>query len=30
VFASTIGTPIEPRNINRRWDELGVRGASTG
>ena len=22
VFASTIGTPIEPRNINRRWDEL--------
>jgi len=22
VFASTIGTPIEPRNVNRRWDEL--------
>ena len=21
VFASTIGTPIEPRNVNRRWDE---------
>jgi integrase len=25
VFASTIGTPIEPRNINRRWDELRKR-----
>jgi integrase len=25
VFASSIGTPIEPRNINRRWDELRVR-----
>jgi integrase len=25
VFASTIGTPIEPRNINRRWDELKQR-----
>ena len=22
VFASTSGTPIEPRNVNRRWDEL--------
>jgi integrase len=22
VFASAVGTPIEPRNINRRWDEL--------
>jgi integrase len=22
VFASSIGTPIEPRNINRRWDVL--------
>ena len=22
VFASSIGTPIEPRNVNRRWDEL--------
>jgi integrase len=25
VFASSVGTPIEPRNINRRWDELRVR-----
>lgn len=25
VFASTIGTPIEPRNVNRRWDELRQR-----
>jgi integrase len=25
VFASTIGTPIEPRNVNRRWDELRKR-----
>jgi integrase len=30
VFASTIGTPIEPRNINRRWDELRERQAWTG
>ena len=22
VFASSIGTPIEPRNVNRCWDEL--------
>jgi integrase len=22
VFASTIGTPVEPRNVNRRWHEL--------
>ena len=22
VFASSIGTPIEPRNVNRRWDQL--------
>ena len=22
VFASSVGTPIEPRNVNRRWDEL--------
>jgi integrase len=22
VFASAVGTPIEPRNVNRRWDEL--------
>lgn len=25
VFASTIGTPIEPRNGNRRWDEIRER-----
>jgi hypothetical protein len=25
VFASSIGTPIEPRNVNRRWDELRQR-----
>jgi integrase len=25
VFASTVGTPIEPRNVNRRWDELRLR-----
>jgi integrase len=25
VFASTIGTPIKPRNVNRRWDELRPR-----
>lgn len=25
VFASSVGTPIEPRNVNRRWDELRVR-----
>src|SRR5262249_57377626 len=30
VFASTIGTPIEPRNINRRWDELRVRAGLDG
>jgi integrase len=22
VFASSVGTPVEPRNVNRRWDEL--------
>lgn len=22
VFPSSIGTPLEPRNVNRRWDEL--------
>lgn len=22
LFPSSIGTPIEPRNVNRRWDEL--------
>ena len=30
VFASTIGTPIEPRNINRRWDELRERAGLDG
>ena len=25
VFASTVGTPIEPGNVNRRWDELRSR-----
>ena len=25
VFASSIGTPVEPRNVNRRWDELRRR-----
>jgi integrase len=25
VFASSIGTPVEPRNVNRRWDELWRR-----
>jgi len=25
VFASSIGTPIEPRNVSRRWDELWRR-----
>jgi integrase len=25
VFASSIGTPIGPRNVNRRWDELRQR-----
>ena len=25
VFASSRGTPIEPRNVNRRWDELRDR-----
>jgi integrase len=25
VFASTVGTPVEPRNVNRRWDELRER-----
>jgi integrase len=27
VFASSRGTPIEPRNVNRRWDELRERAA---
>ena len=26
VFASSVGTPLEPRNVNRRWDELRERG----
>jgi integrase len=30
VFASTIGTPIEPRNVNRRWDELRQRADLDG
>jgi integrase len=30
VSASTIGTPIEPRNINRRWDELRQRAGLDG
>lgn len=25
VFASSVGTPIEPRNVNRRWDELRAK-----
>ena len=25
VFASSIGMPVEPRNVNRRWDELPRR-----
>jgi len=25
VFASSVGTPVEPRNVNRRWDELRER-----
>jgi hypothetical protein len=25
VFASSIGTPVEPRNVNLRWDELWRR-----
>ncbi len=25
VFASSLGTPLEPRNVNRRWDELRDR-----
>jgi len=30
VFASTIGTPAEPRNINRRWDKLRERAGLDG
>ena len=25
VFASSVGTPVEPRNVNRRWDELRAK-----
>jgi hypothetical protein len=27
VFPSSIGTPIEPRNVNRRWDEFRQEAA---
>ena len=30
VFASSRGTPIEPRNVNRRWDELRERASEPG
>jgi integrase len=30
VFASSVGTPVEPRNINRRWDELRERADLDG
>jgi integrase len=30
VFASSVGTPIEPRNVNRRWDELRQRAGLDG
>jgi integrase len=30
VFASSVGTPIEPRNVNRRWDELWRRAGLDG
>jgi integrase len=30
VFASSIGTPIEPRNLNRRWDVLRQRAGLEG
>jgi integrase len=30
VFASSVGTPVEPRNINRRWDELRGRAGLDG
>src|ERR1700730_11611939 len=25
VLAASVGTPMEPRNVNRRWDELRTR-----
>jgi integrase len=30
VLASSIGTPTEPRNVNRRWDELRQRAGLEG
>ena len=30
VFASSVGTPIEPRNVNRRWNELRQRAGLDG
>jgi integrase len=30
VFASSVGTPVEPRNVNRRWDELRRRADLEG
>jgi hypothetical protein len=30
VLASSIGTPVEPRNVNRRWDELRRAGGRAG
>jgi integrase len=25
IFASSVGTPMEPRNVNRRFNELRAR-----
>lgn len=25
MFCTSLGTPLEPRNVNRRWDELRKR-----
>jgi integrase len=30
IFASSTGTPMEPRNVNRRLNELRAKAASTG
>ena len=30
VFASSVGTLIEPRNLNRRWDQLRQRADLDG
>jgi len=30
VFASSVGTPVEPRNVNRRWDELRRKAGLEG